>query len=287
MSFGGNLMVVTLLGIAFCFGVKIPLGTALLFLIIAGTTLFHATDRSRQKIKTVFIIVPIVSGIFVSLASIYLFLFSFEKISFYTLLSFIFTGMAIAIPYIKALFHRFHPAQLLAFLTLIINLTVIFSMLGADISLAYVSLLFVIMSMAILLRWPGRGFVSLFTTDTVSSHLAFKLLVWILLFIPLIGLLTLEWEKVGHVGPYVMMAVLVVSLTTGLIILIWLNAKSVYGSELESYLMQEESRVHNINLKISNEDLVGQMKVLEDSKKRYADRLNYQDRFRDIAEGLG
>jgi hypothetical protein len=287
ISFGGNLLAVILLAVIFWVGVKIPGGAALLFLIIAATTLFHATESSGNKTKRVFMIIPVTAGFFVCLFSVYLYFFSFERLSLYSLLSFIFIGTGIAIPYIKNLTHRFHPAQFLAFLTLIPNLMATFGMFNVDIPIFYISLLFVLISLALLLRWPGRGFMGIFTTDSVSSSLAFKFLVSIMLLVPLLGFIALDWNNVSRASISEVIAVLTVSITALLIVLIWINTRQVYKTELENFLMKEELKVHNIDLKLSNEDLVNKMQELENSKKRYAQRLNYQDRFRDIAEGLG
>lgn len=69
--------------------------------------------------------------------------------------------------------------------------------------------------------------------------------------------------------------------------LAWLNLKLLYQHELEHFVMQEELRIHNINLQLSNEDLAAKMQELETTRKQYASKLTYQDNFRDLAETLG
>lgn len=287
IAFGVNLIAVILLGMSYWLGARMPIGAALLFLIIAGTTLFHATENSGKRIQTILTIIPVTAGIFVSLCSIYIFFFTAEDISFYTLLSFIFTGLAIAIPYIKTLIHRFHPAQFLAFMTLIPNLMAVFGTFNTDFTVFYISLLFVLVSMAILLRWPGRGFMGIFTTDSASSSLALKLVLSILLLVPVIGFLIMIWQKVFRTSMTEVIAVITISITTIFTILIWLDTRWVYKTELENFLMKEELKEHNINLKLNNQDLAEQIQNLENTKRKYAATLNYQDRYRDIAEGLG
>ena len=50
--------------------------------------------------------------------------------------------------------------------------------------------------------------------------------------------------------------------------------------------MKEELRVHNININLNNEELIGKMTELEGAKNEYAQKLNYQKKVMDIAGDL-
>ena len=71
------------------------------------------------------------------------------------------------------------------------------------------------------------------------------------------------------------------------VVMAWFNIKLLYKLELERFAMKEELRIHNIHLKLSNEDMAIKMDELEKAKQKYASHLNYQDKFMDIVETLG
>ena len=50
--------------------------------------------------------------------------------------------------------------------------------------------------------------------------------------------------------------------------------------------MKEELRVHNIDLKLGNEELVGKMTELQEKTKEYADKLSNQEKYQDITANL-
>ncbi len=282
-----NLTAVLVLGIAFWGGLIVPLGTAILFLIITGATIFHATESSGDKTKRLFMVIPVITGLLVAFVSSNLFWLHLEAISFYSWISFLCVGAAISIPYLKIIAHRFHPAQLLAFFTLVPNLMSTLGMINVDRQIFFVSLIFTLESLAILLRWPGRGFMSVFTIESVSSKLAFKLLAGSLVLVPVIGCLAIVWGSLADRSVNEIAALITASVMAMMIILIWINIRAVKKTELNNLLFKEELVELNTDLKQNNASLANQMEELEKVKQELADRLNYQDKFRDIAEGLG
>jgi hypothetical protein len=250
----------------------IPFQTSLMFLILSFTLLF----------RTSFILIHIFGSLIVILWSFLNIICGFENIGLLANFSFFLISLSIAIPYLKILVHRFHPAQFLAFISLIINLSLVLGFIYQSLNnfpTFLLAVFFLFLSISILLRWPGRGFVSYFNIESHISSLVRRTLLLNLLIIPLVGFIGILFSQ------YI--SNIIVSLVVISVILSWLNIKLLYNSELERFLMKEELRVHNINLKLNNEDLVVKMQELEKTKQNYASQLNYQNKFRDLAESLG
>ena len=81
-------------------------------------------------------------------------------------------------------------------------------------------------------------------------------------------------------------AVLIVLLIVCTIIFTWVNIRLLYRFELERFVMKEELRVHNIDLKLGNEELVGKMTELQEKTKDYADKLSNQEKYKDAISDL-
>lgn len=194
-------------------------------------------------------------------------------------------GLALILPRFK-INHRFRPSQLIILLVLIINSTSILGYVYQSLSNfpsvlmsnpAYISAVFVLLCIASAFRWPGRGFLGVFTTDTVSSMFSLRLLLINISVISLLGLLTLVGVEYKIYNPRDAIALFVVSITVLSAALSWLNIKLLYKFELERFVMKEELKIHNIGLKLGNEDLTEKMSELKEANKEYVGKLKYRD----------
>lgn len=210
--------------------------------------------------------------------------------------TFVLLGFALMLPHIKVN-HRFHINQALTFTVLILNAITI---LGYIYQLAYAShiasplipiplpiaLKTSILSFSILLRWSNRGFLGNFTTQSLSSTFALRLLIVNFIISPLIGFITLYLtQKVNNI--YLVIALLVILLVVVATALAWSNVKLLYQYELERFAMREALRVHNINLTLDKKTQDVKIETLEEKEKEYRKKLDYQDKFRDISDSLG
>lgn len=258
-----------------------------LFLIASLSLLVRPTDKMAKIVKYIFVNLPLLGGIVICVWSLINIFLRYYQIGLFTNLSFILLGLTLTIPYASFLHHRFHPTQLMAFLIFILNLepvlNYIYKMLiptlANQVSLAafFTSWIFLLVSSAIIIRWPSRGIVSYFTTESISGSLARRTLLVNVLIIPFIG----------YLGLYVNFVLGLVALISMTAILSWINIRLLYSSEMENFLITQELKKHNVNLKMDNQGLAEKIQDLEVSKNRYLENLNYQDKFRDIAEALG
>ena len=205
-------------------------------------------------------------------------------------LSFLLIGISLILPLIK-LSIRFHIVHLFSFIILIINFMAILGYLYLQLSplntnAAYVPLslaiTFVLLCMAILFHWPARGLMGMFTTDSISSMFALELLIVNVVITFLFGAITLIGIRIGAYSSYEAAAVLVMLMIVLSIAFTWINIRLLYRFELERFIMKEELRVHNIDLKLGNEDLIGKMSKLQEKNKEYADKLSNQEKYKDI-----
>jgi hypothetical protein len=194
-------------------------------------------------------------------------------------------GTALILPRLK-IDHRFRPSQLLILVVLIINtasvLGYVYQSISSSASLLitnplYVSLIFIILCIAAAFHWPGRGFMGVFTTDTVSSLYALRLLIANISAIFILGFLILVGVESQFYNPRDAIALLAISVIVLSALLSWLNIKLLYKFELERFVMREELRIHNIGLKLGNEDLTVKMTELKEANKEYVGKLKYRD----------
>lgn len=200
-------------------------------------------------------------------------------------------GVALLLPRIKAS-HRFHVVHLLILAIVVINmmtiLNYVYQLLSPN-SHVYIgnmpltlAIMFIVAGHAIWLRWPNRGFIGMFTIDTVSSIFALRLLVIYVVFTPVVGLIGLMGLRVGLYNPYeavAIFAILIVFLST---VLSWLNIKLLYKFELERFAMKEELRINNIDLELGSEELAVKNTELTEVNKTYVDKLNNRESMMDI-----
>jgi hypothetical protein len=208
--------------------------------------------------------------------------------------SFLLIGLGLILPRLKASM-RFHFVQLFSFTILIINFMAILGYLylllsPVAINVPYTPLAlattFVLLCFAILLRWPARGLIGMFTTDSISSMYALGLLIINILITFILGFLSLVGVRLGIYASYEATAVLIVLLIVCTIVFVWVNIRLLYRLELERFVMKEELRVHNIDLRLGNEDLVGKMTQLQEKNKEYADKLSNQEKYQDVTSNL-
>jgi hypothetical protein len=203
-------------------------------------------------------------------------------------------GLALVLPHTKV-DHRFHYVHFLAYLSLVMNCAAILGFAYQWLSplkfqLVYVppdiAAISVFLSMAALFKWPARGLVGVFTSDSVSSMYALRLLFINVIVILLTGLVTLAGAKVGMYSPgeaVMMFAVALVVISTTLA---WVNVRLLYRFELERLVMKEELRVHNISLKLGNEELTNNVTRLKETNEEYAGKLSHRDKYGDIIGSL-
>jgi len=208
--------------------------------------------------------------------------------------SFLLIGLSLILPRLKAS-SRFHFAQLFAFVILIINFMAILGFLYLQLSpvnlkVPYtplsLAITFVLLCSAVLLRWPARGLMSMFTTDSISSMFAFELVIINVVLTLILGFLALVGVRIGIYASYEATAVLIVLLIVITVSFAWINIRLLYRFELERFVMKEELRVHNIDLKLGNEELVGKMAKLQETTKEYADKLSNQEKYKDVIANL-
>lgn len=203
-------------------------------------------------------------------------------------------GLALMLARIKTP-KRFYAIDALVFIVLIINSIMVLSNAYQLLSIArpqlyFISfgpaIIFVLLCISILLRWPGRGFVGMFATDSISSKFSLRLLVVSLGTSFLLGLIIIIGMKNEIYPSYGAVAILVIVFMTLSALIAWINLKLLYKFELERFLMKEELRVHNISINLNNEELISKMTELEGTKNEYAQKLNYQKKVLDIADNL-
>ncbi len=287
ISFVGIILSLVFTAISFFRYLNITPLVSSLFLITALSLMVRPTDKMTNIPKYIFVNLPLLGGIMIFAWSLINIFFRFYNISLNTNISFILMGLTLTIPYATFLYHRFHPTQLISFLIFLLNLEPVLNYIykmflptipnQVSLSSFFTSWIFILISGSIIFRWPGRGFVSYFTSDSVSGSLARRTLLVNILIIPFIG----------YLGLYTNFVLSLVVLISMIAVLFWINTRYLYNSELDNFLIREELRKHNVNLRLHNEDLTEKIQNLEKTKQHYLENLNYQDKFRDIAESLG
>ena len=145
-----------------------------------------------------------------------------------------------------------------------------------------IAILFFLLCAAFSLRWPGRGFIGIFTTDTGSSMFAIRLLVVSVVSTSILGFIVLLGTKLGLYEDHEEVAIFAILLIILSTILSWLNSKLVYKMELERFLLREQLRIHNIDLTLGNEDLTTKMRGLEKRNEEFADKLDNREKLQDF-----
>lgn len=192
--------------------------------------------------------------------------------------------------------HRFHITQLLTFSVLVLNAITILGYIYQLLSYSFatplipiplnIALLTSVLCYSMLLRWSNRGFFGNFTADCLSSIFALRLLVINMILMPFIGFITLALTK-NEANIYIVVALLVLLLTVVAATLAWFNMKLLYKYELEHFTMREALRVHNIALTLDKKTQDVKLIELEETKKEYQDKLNHQDKLKNVLDALG
>lgn len=92
--------------------------------------------------------------------------------------------------------------------------------------------------------------------------------------------------RLGVYASYEATAVLIILIIVFTIIFAWLNIRLLYRFELERFVMKEELRVHNIDLRLGNEELAIKMTQLQEQTKDYADKLSNREAYKDVIGNL-
>lgn len=205
-------------------------------------------------------------------------------------------GLAIAITGLK-LPHRFHVAQsILFFLCLTVSTVALYNgfrllypSLGSTVSLGVFlsSLAYAFLCLSLYLSKGDRGFVGMFTTDSLSSQLARRSLISFVISMIVISSLIYFAQKSGRLDAQLGIVLFLVLIIFLLIGIIWGNVKSLYASEVERFLMQEALRVNNISLEQHSNKLSSKVVELENAKKEVASKLTYQQTVSEIMNQKG
>jgi hypothetical protein len=300
-------LLVSLLALAFGIGALFSSPVIGFVVILASIPLFiegkldyplQAKKNLPEYLKKTLLLVSVLCSALVFLAGI-IFIFSpnltyVKQINLSIDLSFLLIGLGLVLSRTKFP-NRFKLIQSFTFAILIINFTVILKYLylqlapvGANISHTPLSLeiTLVLLCLAILLRWPARGLMGMFTTDSISSLYALKLLILNVLAIFILGFIILAGIRMGTFALYEAIAILITLLIVLAVAFAWINIRLLYRFELERFVMREELRVHNISLKLGNEDLASKMTELLETNKEYVDKLNNQEKYKDVVSSL-
>jgi hypothetical protein len=266
-------------------GVTLPEAT--LFLLTAAPLTARLTAKTPKVFQFWMRLIPIVCGGLVLAGDV---LFVHNQVS---LICFLMAGLAIMLPR-TTIRHRFHAVQLLALLVMIVGWTAVtagiyrYIVQLPMIHFEYISLnlaiLFTLLGEAVLLRWPNRGWVGIFNSDTLASIMAFRLLIINALVVPVIALGGVIFSKITGWNVYETGIAVVMLQIVVLVLFTWLNVRVLYRFELEHLVFKEALNIHNAGLKFNYEQLEAKVTDLETAKQKYAENLNYQERFRNLAD---
>jgi hypothetical protein len=222
-------------------------------------------------------------------------LLSFSRVSPLVGFYFFLIGLSLIPPFTRIL-HRFHYTQLLIF---IVSGVSVFSVLEKTYQLfspypvhsvipvpLATELSVIFFCSGILLRWSNRGFFGNFTLNSTGSMFAFRLLLVSLFAGPIMAFVVLIVMQ-GVLNIYQVLALTVTSFTFLSCMLLWMNVKLLYRYELEHLLMRESLRIHNIDLATEKEELQKRMTQIEQEKKSYVDKLNTQNKWREVLDTAG
>ena len=271
---------------------SMSLGLAIAFLS-AGVSLvseyqFFRLDSNLIQKRKIYSSISIVCGVIVLICGISQ--FANPIVGMCLLLS----GSWLILPHTKLL-HIYHTVHFLIFVVLIVSSTIllryayglIFPLNSSFINMPVNSaILFFLLCASSALRWPARGFIGMFTTDTLSSMFALRLLIISVITTTILGFLSLLGVLLGIYNKHEAVAVFAMSQIALSTILAWLNAKLIYKLELERFLILEELKIHSIDLQMGNEELTVKMKGLDKTNKEYLDKLNNQEKFGDVIDSL-
>jgi hypothetical protein len=143
---------------------------------------------------------------------------------------------------------------------------------------------FLLIAFSLLLVRTNRGYMSVFTTDTISSKVTWTFIVISMFIYPILGFFFLVSIQVNLLSSPLAMALMVTLLISISAFLIWLNMSTYYKLELDSYLIKEELRVRNIKLSLNSEDLGGKIKELEQNQEKVVDLLNHQQNLKEVID---
>lgn len=192
--------------------------------------------------------------------------------------------------------HRFHYAQTLLFALLSISFFRLLESLYQIILLAtyvpdvlhtfFTTLLLFTICLGILLSKPNRGFIGIFTTDSVSGQLARLSLLYFITLPPFVGLLILVLQTLGYLDIFGSFALMAVSFMLMVIIITWVNVKFLHNAEVKHYVMKEGLRINNVTLELNTSDLATKVTDLKKSNNELLDKFKYGQSLKDIMGNL-
>ena len=251
-----------------------PIEVAVSLLLIAIPLMFRLTNKTPKGLQVIYKSVTIVFGIVVGVGN--LLHFSILNVSLSLL------GWALVLTRTKIPF-RFKLMQLVAFGIVMLGLCAVMvnvyrylaSGLGTgifDVPMN-VGVLFALLGEALLLRWPNRGFMGLFNTESLTSVVAFRTLVLNMILTPVVGGIGLAVARRMSLAVFETVAAVVTIQMVVFAMLMWFGVKRLYEWELERLIAKEEARVRDLGLSLSNEDMKVKVAGLEETKERYLKNL--------------
>jgi hypothetical protein len=300
-------LLISLLVLGFGIGALFSSPVVALIFILASVPLFiegklnhpfQSKNNILEYFRMYFLTAFVLCSALVFLAGI-LFMFEYgltytKQINLSIGFSFLLIGLGLLLSRTKFQ-SRFRAVQLFVFAVLIINFMAILEYLSLQLSPVKINIshgplnleiTLVLLCLAILIRWPARGFVGMFTTDSISSMYALELLIINVIIIFILGLAILTGLRMEMYTLHEAIAALIMLLIVLTIAFAWINVRLLYRFELERFVMKEELRVHNISLKLGNEDLAKKMMELQETNREYVDKLNNQEKYKDIVSSL-
>lgn len=206
---------------------------------------------------------------------------------------FILFGISLLLPLLR-LIHRFHLVHICTLVVLSLGTITLLGFLYRQISFhssdsinlpLQSAIMIFLTAVCFSLRWPARGFISLFTTDSTSGTFAIRMLFFSIFTISCIGFIIQLGVLWGFYTIYEAIAIGSVSLMITFTALTWINTKLLYRMELERFFMREELRVHNIDLELGNDELAKRMVELERSNKEISNKLDFRNKYYETLEG--
>ncbi len=187
--------------------------------------------------------------------------------------------------------HRYHFMQIIALGLLVISLFTFlvsiynFVASGTDLGVSFwESIIFFTLCQSIIFIKPDRGFVGLFMTESRSGQLARMSLLYFLTLPLCLGFIFLIMDKINLFDVNARLAFLVAVTILFSIIIIWMNVRILYSSEVEHFVMREALRINNISLEMNATDLSTKMVELEQAKQEVTKKFDNQQSLVDLMD---
>lgn len=143
-----------------------------------------------------------------------------------------------------------------------------------------------IFALSLLAATSDHGITKIFTRNTPSSTLAFRLIVITLILPALLGYVLLFVQQTYYIGVSVEIALLVIGSIILLSIVLWINTRVLQNIELENLIIKKQLEQNNITLEINAKDLANKALSLEEENKVALDKLYTKNALQDISDNM-